>query len=83
MKIKLLRKRNTNGSDYAKFKMKLTSKKEKLFGLGDINKWEITQQGYNKNELLNNREEAYKFMCGKVIFSIINYYYYILIIFKF
>ena len=47
----------------------LLTKKEKSFGLGDINKWEITAknlQQIDKNELLKNKNFAYELMFPKV-----------------
>lgn len=56
-------------TDYIKADMKLKRRKEELFNIKDITKWEMTQEDLemlDKNELLNDKEYAFSKMLVKV-----------------
>eukprot|EP01017_Pseudomicrothorax_dubius_P037480 TRINITY_DN5499_c0_g2_i8.p1 TRINITY_DN5499_c0_g2~~TRINITY_DN5499_c0_g2_i8.p1 ORF type:complete len:449 (-),score=82.50 TRINITY_DN5499_c0_g2_i8:47-1393(-) len=64
----LIRIRQYYGQEYIRHKMKVDQKKERLFQLGDISKWEMTPaqlQGLDKAEILKNKGEALKVMLPK------------------
>jgi hypothetical protein len=63
----LIYKREELKSNYNSEKNRLNSKKEKLYALRDINKWEI-QRGYNpidESRLLNDKQYAMENICTK------------------
>ena len=70
----IIKSRTIFGADYINKKKVLITKKEKFFGLADVNKWEITAknlQQIDKNELLKNKNFAYELMFPKVKKNII------------
>ncbi|EAR93629.2 PX-SNX-like domain protein (macronuclear) [Tetrahymena thermophila SB210] len=53
-------------SSYFKYKQRLNAKKEKLFSLGDISKWEIGPNiHFQPDNIINNKQLAFKIMCTK------------------
>ena len=70
----LIYKREELKANYNSEKVRINSKKEKLYALRDINKWEI-QRGYNpidEMRLLNDKEYAMEFICTKETLSLEN-----------
>jgi hypothetical protein len=65
----LLDRTENSKSNYYKTEKWLFNKKEELFKLGNIQKWEMTQEDlklYDRSVLINNKELAFKVMCNKV-----------------
>ncbi|KAL4468176.1 hypothetical protein ABPG72_017157 [Tetrahymena utriculariae] len=53
-------------SSYFKYKQRLNAKKEKLFILGDISKWEIGPNiHFQPDNIISNKQLAFKIMCTK------------------
>ncbi|KAL4481451.1 hypothetical protein ABPG74_007540 [Tetrahymena malaccensis] len=53
-------------SSYFKYKQRLNAKKEKLFTLGDISKWEIGPNiHFQPDNIISNKQLAFKIMCTK------------------
>jgi len=70
----LIYKREELKANYNSEKVRINSKKEKLYALRDINKWEI-QRGYNpidETRLLNDKEYAMEYICTKETLSLEN-----------
>ena len=64
-----------NKSAYYKAETKLGQKKEEYFKQGNIAKWEISPEDlkkYDKNELLRNKDLAFRLMMQKVKNSKLN-----------
>ncbi|CAK71066.1 unnamed protein product (macronuclear) [Paramecium tetraurelia] len=52
--------------DLEKFKSKLHYKKERLFQLGDVSKWDLSKDiKLNPQELLQNKKVAFQHMCDQ------------------
>ena len=61
------------GNEYLQKKKELMAKKEKLFQLGDISKWEMaphSSKDYTKDVLLKNKAIAFELMLAKVSISV-------------
>ena len=70
----LIYKRDELKANYNSEKVRLNAKKEKLYALRDINKWEI-QRGYNpidESRLLNDKQYAMDNICTKETLSLEN-----------
>ena len=70
----LIYKREELKSNYNSEKVRLTNKKEKLYALRDINKWEI-QRGYipiDESRLLNDKQYAMDYICTKETLNLEN-----------
>ena len=70
----LIYKREELKYNYNTEKNRLNYKKEKLYALRDINKWEI-QKGYypiDENRLLNDKNYAMEYICTKETYALEN-----------
>jgi hypothetical protein len=64
-----LKERSNIGLEYVRRKKELFAKKEKLFALGDITKWELSSaklREYSREELMKNKALAMELMLPKV-----------------